>query len=142
MNCVVDASVAVKWFVDEPGHGEALALLASDDILIAPDFALVEIASVLARKVVRGEIGEEQAMLGIDAAAASFDRLPPATPLLGRAARLSFDLRHAVYDCLYLALAQSEGATLVTADDRFREKCVAAGLGPVMGLAAATAKGE
>ena len=38
MTVVVDASVALKWYVDEEDSEAALALLASDERLIAPDF--------------------------------------------------------------------------------------------------------
>jgi predicted nucleic acid-binding protein len=31
-------------------------------------------------------------------------------------------LRHPVHDCIYLALAQAEGATLITADQRLHAR--------------------
>jgi len=40
---VVDASVAVKWFLEEEFSGEAESLLASSRILIAPDLLRVDI---------------------------------------------------------------------------------------------------
>jgi predicted nucleic acid-binding protein len=43
--------------------------------------------------------------------AASRDLLKPAL-------ELSLELRHPIYDCLYLALAQRRGLPLVTADER------------------------
>lgn len=45
MSLVVDASVALKWFLPEPGHEAALAILDADDAgqpLLAPDWLLVE----------------------------------------------------------------------------------------------------
>jgi hypothetical protein len=36
MPITVDASVAVKWFIDEPGTDKAIRLLEGDDQLIAP----------------------------------------------------------------------------------------------------------
>jgi predicted nucleic acid-binding protein len=45
--------------------------------------------------------------------------LRPLRPLAARAAALARKLDHPVYDCLYLALAEAEGAPLVTADRRF-----------------------
>jgi predicted nucleic acid-binding protein len=44
--------------------------------------------------------------------------LRPSGPLLSRALTLAQRLRHPVYDCIYVALAQAEGATLITADQR------------------------
>jgi len=37
----------------------------------------------------------------------------------GEALRLALDFEHAVYDCVYLALAQRIGAVVVTADREF-----------------------
>ena len=36
MTLVVDASVALKWFVAEDGPGRAAALLAGRELLVAP----------------------------------------------------------------------------------------------------------
>lgn len=50
MSLVVDASVALKWFVPDPGHEAALAILKADDAepqLLAPDWLLVEVANAL-----------------------------------------------------------------------------------------------
>jgi predicted nucleic acid-binding protein len=46
--------------------------------------------------------------------------LVPSAMLLTRATRLALDLDHAVYDCVYLALAAQSGARLATADGRLR----------------------
>jgi len=42
----------------------------------------------------------------------------PHEPLLPRAIAISVQVRHGVYDCLYVALAEREGCELVTADAR------------------------
>jgi hypothetical protein len=51
---VVDASVAIKWLVDEPGADIVTTLL--DCALAAPDLLGPECASVLWKKVTRGEL--------------------------------------------------------------------------------------
>ena len=45
MKCVVDASVAVKWLVEEPGSAEARELLAGEDSLLAPDLLVPEVCN-------------------------------------------------------------------------------------------------
>jgi predicted nucleic acid-binding protein len=45
-----------------------------------------------------------------------FDALVSATGLAPRAVTIAGQLDHPVYDCLYLALAEAEGADFVTAD--------------------------
>jgi len=57
---VVDASVAVKWYVPEI-HSEAAAKLLSGPYeLIAPDLILPEAANVIWKKVARRELTEKE----------------------------------------------------------------------------------
>jgi predicted nucleic acid-binding protein len=43
---VVDASVAVKWFVQEADTGVAMGLLNDPDAVIAPDLVVAEVVSI------------------------------------------------------------------------------------------------
>ena len=56
MRLVVDSSVVLKWFVDEPQRELAAALLDSEDALIAPDLVLCEVTNALWRKARKGEV--------------------------------------------------------------------------------------
>jgi predicted nucleic acid-binding protein len=116
---VVDASVAIKWAIDEDHHTVARALMAGDNELLAPDFALFEIANILWKKLRRKEIGRDQAMAAGPGISRVFTRLIPAATLVDQALRLAIELGHPVYDCLYLAAAHSESIKLLTADRRF-----------------------
>ena len=114
---VIDASVAVKWVLDEPGSPQARRLAAAR--LEAPDLLLVECASVLWKKVQLGDLRQAEAAerLGLlNCAPVTWASSPD---LLEAALRLALDLRHPVYDCLYLALALQLAIPLVTADRRF-----------------------
>jgi predicted nucleic acid-binding protein len=44
------------------------------------------------------------------------------TPMMPRALELAFELGHPVYDCAYLALAETLDQQLVTADERFLKR--------------------
>ena len=59
MSLVIDASVALKWVLDEPGGAEAEALL--DEALIAPGLWLIEAANALWKRAGRGEISPDEA---------------------------------------------------------------------------------
>jgi len=59
MSLVIDASVALKWVLDETGGEAASALL--DEELIAPPLWLVEAANALWRRAQRGEISADGA---------------------------------------------------------------------------------
>jgi predicted nucleic acid-binding protein len=116
---IVDASIAVKWLVEERDSRAARRLLDSDDPLVAPDFVLVEVGNVLWKKTRRQELNAEQAVAGMRAVPAYFDELIPSGPLLARALAIAVEVRHPVHDCLYLACAEDLKVTLITADGRF-----------------------
>ncbi len=61
MRIVVDASVAVKWFVLEANSEHARRLLDSDATLVAPDLIVAEIATVMWKRQRVGDISPEQA---------------------------------------------------------------------------------
>jgi predicted nucleic acid-binding protein len=59
---VIDASVALKWVVEEDGTAEALALRRVAR-LIAPELIIPECANILWKKVQRGQISQHEAFL-------------------------------------------------------------------------------
>lgn len=121
---VVDASVALKWVLQEQGSDRAIALLA-DEMLGAPDLFWVECANVLWVKARRGQIDRADA----NAALAAIDAAPvsaiPARSLVTAAQTIAFELDQTVYDCLYLAAALAQGAVFVTADEAFAKAALA-----------------
>ncbi len=123
MTLVVDASVAVKWFVPEPDSGAADSLIDGGEALIAPDFVLIEAANTFWKICQRGEMSTEQAAAALAALANGVLSVHPSSALVAAALRLARDLGRPVYDCLYVALAEREGAPLVTADKRLYD-CV------------------
>ena len=123
MSLVVDASVAFKWFLPEESHSsQAIAVLQDGATLIAPDFLIVEVCSAAWRSARLGRISQVQA----DEIAASlpqfFDRLVSAAGLAPRAVAIAGQIDHPVCDCLYLAVAEAEEASLVTADMRLLDR--------------------
>jgi predicted nucleic acid-binding protein len=116
---VVDASVAVKFVTQEPGSDEAYRIIVGPEPLIAPDWLLVEAASAMWDKVRRSVLLQAHAERNLELLPNFFARLFPAVELLERAYAMAFRLRHPIYDCLYLALAEQEKAALVTADAKF-----------------------
>lgn len=121
MTLVVDASVALKWVLDEDGSDRARQILQTD-VLLAPDLMWIEFANVLWVYVRRGLISRGDAEAAREALEAAPITALPSRPLLAAAHRAAFDLGHAVYECVYLAAAVDERATLVTADAAFAAK--------------------
>lgn len=118
---VVDASVAVKWYVPEEGSGAAANLLDSSHLLVAPDLLAAELGNVLWKKVRRGELtSDEAAEIAAAFVAHNPVLLRPSVPLLGAALDVAMRYDRTVYDALYLALAVAENGRLATVDERLR----------------------
>lgn len=118
---VVDASVAIKWFLPEI-HSEAAGLILKTKCeLMAPDLIWVEVGSILWKKVLRKEITVQEA----EEILKDFLRFPVQTQgsrvLLSSAWQLANGSGATVYDSLYLSLANFHGCPLVTADRKFYE---------------------
>ena len=114
----MDASIAVQWIAREPGSEAAATLLAGQHPLLAPDIMPVEVANALWKKVRRRELADADLAVALTRLLASDLVLSSTIALLARAATLAIETGHPVYDCVYLALAEQQGAALATADSR------------------------
>ena len=119
---VVDASVAVKWIVEEAFSDQAARLLDEESTLIAPELLFAEAANALWAMRRKGDFSSADLSEAIDVLGSA----PVAVPysmrqLAPSASRLALDLDHPVYDCFYLALALLEQHPVVTADRRFHD---------------------
>ena len=117
MTLVVDASVAVKWFIEEDGRNQALQILDLGE-REAPDLVVAELANVIWKKALRGEVTDAQALSICAALPRYSEALHPAEALVESAIGMGLILRHPIYDCLYLACAARVKGRLVTADRR------------------------
>ncbi len=114
---VVDASVVVKWFLNEESSDKALSLLslhgAGEIVLLIPDFCFLEVLNVLRYKrkdakfliEINKTLGDYQ--LHVEKVDIS---------LLEKACILALKYNLTVYDAIYLALAHLYGTHLITAD--------------------------
>lgn len=120
MISVLDASVAFKWVVQEPGSNSAdrLRVEALQGLrdFVAPDCFATEIAHALTRAERRGFVKHADS-LWIDVMRTA-PRLFPTLSLIPRALEIASRHRIGVYDCIYVALAEREGCELITADER------------------------
>jgi Predicted nucleic acid-binding protein, contains PIN domain len=119
---LVDASVALKWFVAEDGTEAALRIAASGEPLAAPDLILAEVANAAWKSARLGRLTEAQLQAIAVALPGYFEELTANRVLLRRAIEIAAVLDHSVYDCLYLALADHLRSPLVTADRRLAAK--------------------
>lgn len=121
MKLVIDASVAVKWFLwdvqPEADHEIALRIFAgiADGTItsLEPPHWTAEVLAVIAR----ARPGMAGRCIGL-LSGLPVSRTETETVYL-RAAELSQRLKHHFFDTLYHAVAIEQGVTLVTADERY-----------------------
>jgi predicted nucleic acid-binding protein len=115
---VIDASVAIKWFIWEEGTDEAHQLLDQLTSFYVPTLFLIEIDSILTKKVRRKELDIADAFQKREA----FRRLPckliPYRELEEFAFRLATEFSVTIYDATYIAIAVDYEVPLYTADKR------------------------
>ncbi len=115
---IVDASVGVKWLVTEPDDDLAEVLLGRLD-LAAPELLHLEIAHLLGKLRRRGAVSAQFSRNAWAELKEMPVRLQPVQDIFDPAFELSLRLGAAVYDCVYLAMADVADDVLVTADERF-----------------------
>lgn len=118
---VIDASVAVKWFIAEDRAAEAHRALTAEFDLIAPTSILFEVFHALWDAARTGRIPANRLAEFAEVVPAPFAVLTPIEHLYAAATALARTYPLSIYDCAYLALAQREHAELVTADERMFE---------------------
>jgi predicted nucleic acid-binding protein len=119
---VVDASVAVKWYVPETGSRQAAAMLGEGMPLLAPDLLLAEFGNTVWKKTRRGELTPDEGMAIVRAFLSTLPvTLHPSTVLLPGAWEIAVKFGRTIYDALYLALAVAEDCPLITADERLAQ---------------------
>ena len=125
---VVDASLALKWYLDEALSDEAEAWFAENSgNIVVPDIFLTEVIGALVRRANIDKSLRRESESSIARFVALFDEQMIRVENLGphrmaQAGALALDLGHPLKDCIYLALAIELRCDLVTADARFAAK--------------------
>src|SRR5262249_21380709 len=78
-----------------------------------------EIANGLASAERQKRIKTDNSAIFLNDILTAAPALHPSAPLLIRAMEIAIATKQAVYDCIYLALAEAEGCEFVTADVQF-----------------------
>ena len=119
---IVDASVAVKWFVAETDSLVADELSASNHRLFAQRLILTEVANALGRKAMAGLMSAPEACVYLRALPHYFTGVLEVDELIEPALENACAIRHPIYDLIYLEAARRLDAQLITADRRFTAK--------------------
>ena len=117
---IIDASVVIKWFIEEKDSAKALLLkdkhIQGKTILIAPDLLVYEVSNVLVfSKVFRPA---EITKCLQDLYELEIDLISPSIDIILSATELAISKQVSVYDACYLALAKELDIKLITADEK------------------------
>ena len=108
MRYVLDCSVALKWFFQEPLSDRAIVLLervqAGEAQLVAPDCIIPELGHSCRKLVLGGKLSVEESCGAIDEFTALPILLAPSRILARQAMQLAVSHMATFYDALYLAL--------------------------------------
>lgn len=122
MSVVLDASVVVKWLLQNPQHEPNTdkatllveAVVKGGESALQPPHWLVEVGAVLARESPATAAGDIVMLSALDI---------PVTDdpvILRRACEMAIDLKQHLFDTLYHAVAlETADAVLITADERY-----------------------
>lgn len=119
---VIDASVALKWVVEEQGSDEAASLLAGlaagSLSLAAPDHLIGEVGNGLRKRVAQHVLSGSDAVAAMASIADLGLELVSDPDRWFRCLAVALDWQLTTYDALYVLLARDLDAELITADIR------------------------
>ena len=123
---VIDASVLVKWFLyqQEADRDRALALrelhVSGRSTIHIPQFAFLEVLNAIR---FAPKAREEDGELALETLQdLHLEAIPAKSSLMRKANAIAWAYKIAIYDALYVALAEQVGYPLITADETMIKK--------------------
>lgn len=118
---VVDSSVVAKWILPEADSAKAHQLIvqtsASGERLIVLDLVFPEVANAIWKRHRQQLINLSESRELLEALVRSPVAVEPAVSLLAFAFEIAAKYDRAIYDSLFVALAQQQGLPGITADE-------------------------
>lgn len=116
---VIDACVAIKWFLPEENHEKASAIFNQFNRFIAPDLFFIEIDSIITKKVRQKSIDTKSAYIIYN----EIRNIPFEIISYKMISKMAFDLSSTLpisqYDACYLSVAIEYNQKVYTADRKF-----------------------
>ncbi|MCP9796812.1 MULTISPECIES: type II toxin-antitoxin system VapC family toxin [Cyanophyceae] len=119
--CVLDASAAVRLILGDPAAAAVAEQIREAAVVLAPELMLTELANTLWKLQKAGHLADLDPQQLLAEARDLVDRVEADRHLQAEALALACHHDHPVYDCLYLALARREAATLISLDRRLQQ---------------------
>ncbi len=119
--CVLEASAAVRLILGDPAAAAMAEQIREAAVVMAPELMLTEVANTLWKLQRAGHLADLDPQQLLADARDLVDRVEADRHLQAEALALACHHDHPVYDCLYLALARREAATLISLDRRLQQ---------------------
>lgn len=124
---VIDSSVALKWWLDDEEYVEEARFLLNEVVtgnieLVVPELWFYEIANGINTAVKRGRISNDTGEEFIEELQSVTATLVPVNSHLSKTYKESAKYNHAIYDIVYMVVAESEQIPFITADKKFSDK--------------------
>ena len=121
---VLDASVILKWFLDEDGSNKALKIkeshVAGIDTIITPDIVIYEVGNALRYEP---EFSPEEVNRCLkELYELEIDIIAPLSDIANLTTQVAYQKDITFYDATYIALAQDLNLQYVTADEKLYNK--------------------
>jgi predicted nucleic acid-binding protein len=116
--CVLDASAAVRLILADPAATDLAERVGGAALVLAPELMLTKLDNTLWKLQRADRLNDLDPQELLAEARELVDRLEPDRHLQAETLALACHLNHPVYDCLYLALARREAASLISSDRR------------------------
>jgi len=121
---VLDASVILKWFLEEEDSSVALRLrqyyISGASKLALPDLILYEVGNALRYDKKFSRSAASEAILSL--VDLGIDIIVPTVSLIEGALKVAYENKVTVYDAVYVSLAQEMSYNLITADTKLYGK--------------------
>lgn len=120
---VIDASVALKWYLADEEYGQKALILLTDYVtnkldIVAPSLLEYEVVNGLLIAQKRGRIKEEKLLMAIDGFLNLDIKLTDLSTFYFKTLYYCKKYNCSVYDSSYLATADEMKSVLVTADEK------------------------
>lgn len=116
MGYVIDASVAIKWYLPEEHSVHAVRLPLLDIQLHCPDLMFAETGNILWKYVLRSECSHGKAVAILRELKALSLKVWNTPQIAEEALEIACRTKRTFYDSLYVALAVKNNCQMITAD--------------------------
>ncbi len=124
LSVVIDASVVVKWFVEEEGSDKALEIrdkyVKGEIELMAPEIIMFEVLNALYYKQLFSESEMKEISEALDSY--SLDLYSIEGEYAEKTIEVAFENNITIYDAAYISLAIMKNTFMYTADEKLARK--------------------